>query len=213
MLIIFDWDGTLSDSTAKIIRCIQKASTQCGLREPEDDQIRMLIGLGLKEVIEALFPNQSPAEQLRFKDTYSNIFVADAEVSPLFPGALDAIQTLTQNHHTLAVATGKSRKGLNRVLSGLELNHHFKATRCADETASKPNPQMLKELLTETGFSAENSIMIGDTTFDMDMAKALHIPSIAVTYGAHTRKQLELSQPDVFINDIRELVAMIESFI
>lgn len=207
MFFIFDWDGTISDSAAKIVGCMQVAAAEVQLEVLSDDAIRNIIGLGLPEAIAALYPEESLAAREALKDAYANQFVQkDVKPSPFFPGVMDTLQALKARGHILAVATGKSRRGLDRVLANLQLEDFFHSTRCADETASKPHPQMLNELLEEFSFSAEQAVMIGDTEYDMDMARAIGMPRIAVSYGAHHIDRLKPFDPVMCVDHFEHIL-------
>lgn len=186
MLVIFDWDGTLCDSTAKIVRCMQEAAREVGMPVLDGEAIRNIIGLGLPEALLQLYPDIVPAQADALRAAYSRVFMhTDQTPSPFFPRVEEVMHELRDAGYSLAVATGKSRRGLDRVLANLGLQSFFHATRCADETASKPHPMMLQELLTEFRRPSREAVMVGDTEYDMDMAQRAEMPRIAVSYGAH----------------------------
>lgn len=186
MLVIFDWDGTLCDSTAKIVRCMQGAAHEVGMPVLESDAICNIIGLGLPEALLQLYPAITPAQTTALREAYSRIFMhTDQTPSPFFPQVEEVMHELHDAGYTLAVATGKSRRGLDRVLTTLGMQNFFHATRCADETASKPHPLMLHELLAEFRRQSHEAVMVGDTEYDMGMARSAQMPRIAVSYGAH----------------------------
>lgn len=186
MLVIFDWDGTLCDSTAKIVRCMQGAAHAVGMPVLDSEAICNIIGLGLPEALLQLYPDITPVQTAALREAYSRIFMhTDQTPSPFFPQVEEVMHELRDAGYTLALATGKSRRGLDRVLSALGMQAFFHATRCADETASKPHPQMLQELLTQFRRSSHEAVMVGDTEYDMAMARSVHMPRIAVSYGAH----------------------------
>ena len=211
MLFIFDWDGTLCDSTGKIVRCMQLASRKVGFRELEDVEVLNIIGLGLPEAVRALFP-EAPAASLQvLSKAYSDYFLAD-EHTPMgfFPGVEDTLNHLRDQGYPLAIATGKSRRGLDRVLHSLKMQGFFHASRCADETRSKPDPAMLRALLNEFRRQSEDAVMVGDTEYDMEMAHRANMPRVAVSYGAHTIERLRPYQPLLCIDhfpEIRTLLA------
>lgn len=184
-MIVFDWDGTLFDSTALIVQCIQKACADIGQPVPAKEQAAYVIGLGLHDALAHVAPGLTDEQihqlSLRYRHHYFN---SQHELS-LFDGVLDLLGQLRQRHHWLAVATGKSRSGLNDALSHAELKGMFDATRTADETRSKPHPQMLEELMRELGTPPERTLMIGDTTHDLQLALNAGCDSLAVSYGAH----------------------------
>lgn len=207
MLFIFDWDGTISDSTAKIVRCMQLAAEDAGLEVLPDDEIRNIIGLGLPEAISSLYPRANADEREKLRLGYSAHFLReDTLPSPFFPGVLDTLDSLRRDGFILTVATGKSRRGLDRVLDNLDLKSFFHASRCADETASKPHPQMLNELLLEFSASAQEAVMIGDTEYDMAMAREIDMHRIAVSYGAHHIDRLLPYEPRMCIDSFSEIL-------
>lgn len=206
-LYIFDWDGTLVDSPAKIVHCMQRAAEHCGFDVPAADDVRHIIGLGLPEALEHLFPDKPSRQRKVLQQSYSDCFVAaDNWPCPFFPGVEQTLETLRREGHTLAVATGKSRKGLERAFGHSGLKEFFAASRCADETLSKPHPLMLEELLRECCMPVQDAVMIGDTSFDMAMAAQLGMSRIAVTYGAHSRAALERHEPDLLVQDFAEIL-------
>jgi phosphoglycolate phosphatase len=201
-LIVWDWDGTLANSTAMITDAIVKAAAQVGLPALTPEAATNIIGLGLRESIEALYGN-IPVEQAQAlaKQYTANYYAGESEI-PLFEGAADTIKTLSKRGFKLAVATGKGRRGLNLALEHCGLGKYFQATRTVDECFSKPHPQMLDELMDQLVVLPERTLMIGDTGYDLQMAKNAGVKSIAVTYGAHSAAQLEqfetLEQFDCF---------------
>lgn len=206
MLIIFDWDGTISDSTAKIISCMQHAATDSGIDVLDDATIKNVIGLGLPEAIATLYPELGSRQREALRQHYAEHFVrSDVTPSAFFPGVLDTLEQLRAEGHTLTVATGKSRKGLDRVLQNLAMDGFFHASRCADETASKPNPRMLSELITQFSVPVEQAVMVGDTEYDMAMAHALGMGKIAVSYGAHHIDRLKLFNPLLCVDEFSEI--------
>ena len=206
MLLIFDWDGTLSNSAGGIVAAMQQAAQHFGAPEPTETAVRNVIGLGLPEAMEIVFPQQSREEQDERRELYSRCYVElDREPSGLFPGAMETMESLRSAGHSLAVATGKGRRGLNRVLAGLGLGDFFDATRCADETASKPDPKMIFELLEELDFQAVNSLVIGDSIYDLEMAARAGVASVGVSYGVHSAEQLHLHGPLAVIDAMDQL--------
>lgn len=206
MLVIFDWDGTLLNSLAKISHCMQLAAADAGLARRDEADIRGIIGLGLQEALTTLYPDvpQAPLDLLR--ERYSHHFlIEDRQPCELYPGVQDTLETLKSDGHHIAVATGKSRRGLDRVLGNLGWENYFHATRCADESASKPDPLMLSQLLDELAFPVEEALMVGDTEFDLAMAAQLGMRRVGVSYGAHPQQRLELFRPEAIIDDMRAL--------
>ena len=205
-LIIFDWDGTIIDSQAHIISCMRKGIADENLPVPSDQDITHIIGLSLSRAIETLLPEIDAGLVQKISDNYRTHFFADASgESPLFDGAADIIRVLHAHGYYLAVATGKGRRGLDEALLTTGLGPYFHITRCADETRSKPDPQMLSEILTDLDLTASDAVMVGDTSYDMDMAKNIKMDSIAVTYGMHDKSLLENSMPTYFIDNIEQL--------
>ena len=205
-LVIFDWDGTLMDSVAHIVECLQQAATTLEQPVPSIEAARNIIGLGLPEAIAILFPHASVAARESIRQQYAHHFVLGApDKIQLFDGVRPLLTQLRDAGALLAVATGKSRLGLNRVLAQTGLGDYFVATRCADETASKPHPLMLNELLAHTGIALEEAVMIGDTSYDMEMAQQIAMPRIGVSYGVHSVDVLQTYQPLVIVDNVYQL--------
>lgn len=194
-LIVFDWDGTLMDSTSTIVKSIQAAARDLGLPIPRDEEASHVIGLGLHEAMQAAMPNIDPALYPKVVERYRFHFLTKDPELVLFDGVRDMLTELSQEGYFLAVATGKSRVGLNRALNAVGLLSLFDATRCADETFSKPHPAMLQELTRELGQDLKRTAMIGDTTHDLLMANNAGAAAIAVEYGAHPLDQLQSCKP------------------
>ena len=204
-LIVFDWDGTLFDSTALIVRCIQAACRDIGAAVPSDVDAAYVIGLGLQDALRHAVPGL-PAERypelgLRYRHHY---FASQHELS-MFPGTLAMLQALKARQHWLGVATGKGRRGLDEALAHAQLKGLFDATRTADETASKPDPRMLNELMREFGAEPERTLMIGDTTHDLQLARNAGTPRVAVSYGAHDHEAFAEFAPLTIALSTREL--------
>lgn len=208
MLLIFDWDGTLIDSKSKITAAMQMAAEDLGWPVLEDHKIHNIIGLGLPEAIRSLYPLCSASELQYFREAYARRFLMlDAKCpSDFFPGVLETLDWLRGRGHSLAVATGKSRKGLDRIFKDLGVADYFHSTRCADETASKPDPLMLNELLVEFSVDPSDAVMIGDTEYDLAMAKSIGMPRIAVSYGAHHITRLHAYEPALCLDQFDELL-------
>jgi phosphoglycolate phosphatase len=205
-LIVFDWDGTLMDSAAKIVACFQSALRDAGAADPGDAAIRHIIGLGLNEAAAALLPEETPEVQQRVVERYRQHFLhLDPIESAMFPGVQPALADLSRRGHMLAIATGKSRRGLNRVLEQTGLGPLFTASRCADEAFSKPHPQMLLDILETTGTAPEQAIVIGDTAYDMEMARNAGVDRLAVCYGVHTREHLLPHSPVACVDSFEEV--------
>ncbi|SDU00114.1 HAD-IA family hydrolase [Halopseudomonas salegens] len=196
--LIFDWDGTLANSVEKIVLSMQRAADDVGLDPLSAQAVREIIGLGLPEAIAVLYPNVEDRQLAeRLGTAYGQHYLTLEEVpSPLFDGVRDALDIFRDAGFRLAVATGKKRRGLARVLEKHGLSGFFDATRCADETASKPNPLMLAQILYQLDTPAERAIMLGDSVFDLQMAHNAGVRPVAVSYGAMTREQLLACEPE-----------------
>ena len=205
-LIIFDWDGTLMDSQARIVACLEAASDDLQVPRLTTLQYKHVIGLGLREAIVQLYPNFTETQIIEFADRYRYHFVTANETpSGLFKDVRQMLNTLNQSGYMLAVATGKARRGLEQVLADTGLADCFHGSRCADETRSKPHPQMLEELLDEFGLAAREAIMVGDTEYDLLMAGSLGMDALAVSYGVHDKDSLLKHQPVACVDSISEL--------
>jgi phosphoglycolate phosphatase len=194
-LIVFDWDGTLFDSTALIVRCIQNACEDVGAPRPSGEQAAYVVGLGLADALRHVAPGLPPERYPALGARYRHHYVASQHELSLFPGTLDMLQALKARAHRLAVATGKGRRGLDDALSHVQLHGLFDSTRTADETASKPDPRMLVELMEELGTSPERTLMIGDTTHDLLLARNAGTASVAVSFGAHEHESFAAFGP------------------
>ena len=201
MLFIFDWDGTLCDSLERIIVSAQRAAGDFQLPVPESNEVRSIVGLGLVEAMRSLFPAVNEEQHQSLAECYRQHFLNLGEELPsaLYPGVLDTLEKLRSENHRFAIATGKSRIGLDLVLKEVGLEKYFDASRCADETQSKPHPQMLYELLQELDHKAEDTLMVGDTEFDLMMAQAAGVRAIGVSYGAHPLERLQKCNPHLIV--------------
>jgi len=208
-LLIFDWDGTLMDSLAKIVACLHAAVVRAGLPPRTDAQLRHIIGLGIHEAIDYLFPEGLfPETRQLVVETYRHQFLyADMTPARLFDGVEAMLDTLSARGYYLAIATGKSRSGLDLLLRELGLSHRFHTSRCADETCSKPDPRMLIEILSELDVEPGQALMIGDTEFDVQMAKYAGVDAVAVSHGAHTRQQLLAASPLALLENVTNLLS------
>jgi phosphoglycolate phosphatase len=205
-LLIFDWDGTLMDSHARIVACMQGAARDVGAAPRGDDAVRHIIGLALDKAIGSLYPEAEGAFVERFTEAYRERFLSDGEApQTMFDGAHDVLDVLERDGYMLAVATGKGRAGLNRVLAQAGLERRFHVTRCADETFSKPHPAMLEQILDFTGMSPSQALMIGDTTYDLEMAHNAGVDSLGVSYGAHPPEALAQWRPQAILERIDAL--------
>jgi len=211
-LLVFDWDGTLMDSEARIVTSLRHAIAELKLEPRSDKALSNIIGLGLKEAMLSLYPEADDKLLEAFVEHYRKHFLSDKQLpSRLFTGAMDILQQCHQQGYLLAVATGKSRRGLDRSLDETGCRDLFHITRCADETFSKPHPQMLLEIMTVLDVKAEETLMIGDTEYDMLMASQAGTAALAVDYGVHDRQRLLELQPLSCLSDIRELSAWLKS--
>jgi phosphoglycolate phosphatase len=184
-LIVFDWDGTLFDSTALIVRCMQSACADIGVEVPSTERAAYVIGLGLRDALQHAVPGLPESRYPELGRRYRHHYIARQQELVLFPGTLEMLQALKSRNHLLAVATGKSRLGLDESLQAVQLKGVFDGTRTADETAGKPNPMMLQQLMREFGADPRRTLMIGDTTHDLQLAANAGTASIGVSYGAH----------------------------
>jgi len=190
-LIVFDWDGTLFDSTALITRCIQAACVDVGVTMPSDEQASYVIGMGLIEALQHAAPGLPRERYPELGARYRHHYFARQHEITFFDGALAMLEALKARGHVLAVATGKSRRGLDDALNTSALRGIFDATRTADETASKPDPRMLHELMNDLVVGPERTLMIGDTTHDLQLALNAGVASVGVSYGAHDHGAFE----------------------
>jgi phosphoglycolate phosphatase len=194
-LVVFDWDGTLFDSTTLIVRCIQQACLDIGAEVPSDQAAAYVIGLGLHDALQHAVPGLPPDRYPELGRRYRHHYLARQHELLLFPGTLEMLQALKSRHHLLAIATGKNRRGLDDALAHSQLQGMFDGTRTADETASKPHPRMLHELMAQFGVAPERTLMIGDTTHDLLMAQNAGTPRVAVSYGAHELSAFDAHAP------------------
>lgn len=203
-LIVFDWDGTVIDSHSAIAECMQEASRELGLAVPERERATHVIGLGLHDAMRIVAPDLPAHRYPEFIDAYRRNFLAREDAMQPFPGMRALLEELRQQR-MLAVATGKSRRGLERALKATRLERHFRASRCADETHPKPHPAMLLELMDELACSGPETLMIGDTSHDLEMAAAAGVEAVAVSYGAHPREGLLACGPRACVSSVEEL--------
>ncbi len=209
-LIIFDWDGTLMDSTARIVSCCQKAAVEVNLPVPEAESVRQIIGLNLTRSFEILFPTASESDKMALYESYRTLYVeTDNTPSPVFDGAVEMLTALNNNNIRLAVATGKARQGLNRVMGIAKLEAFFEDSICADEATGKPHPEMIHILLKRFNMKPHQAIMVGDTEHDLEMAHNAKVLSIGVSFGAHSVEQLQKWRPLSILDHLSELPAVI----
>lgn len=204
-LIVFDWDGTLMDSTSTIVKCIQESARDLGLPIPDKRAASYVIGLGLQDAMEAALPDLDPKYYPKMVERYRHHYLSKDNDLALFIGVREMLSELSQAGYFLAVATGKSRVGLNRAMNAAKVLSVFDATRCADETFSKPHPAMLQELTRELGQDMKRTLMIGDTTHDLLMARNAGAAGLAVQYGAHSVAELAAMNPLYAANSVAEL--------
>ena len=203
-LIVFDWDGTLMDSEAQIVACLHAAIADLGLEPMEDDTVKNVIGLGLREAIDTLVPGRDQEFHQTFVDYYRKYWF-QSEASVLFEGVREVLDTFRQQDLLLGVATGKARRGLERVLGETDLASCFHATRCADEAPSKPHPQMLLDIITKLGVLPKETLMVGDTEYDMEMATNAGVAKIAVRTGVHSEERLNRHAPLVCLEQLIDM--------
>jgi len=204
-LIVFDWDGTLMDSAAAIVAAIQAGCRDLSIEPPSDATARHIIGLGLTEALQVVLPELPASRYPVLVERYRHHFLAHDEELVLFEGVSDMLEALTDAGHLLGVATGKSRRGLDRALAESGLAAFFQGTRCVDECHSKPHPQMLQQLMAEFDTSPGSTLMIGDTTHDLMMARNAGVAALAVAYGAHPRAELLAEEPLYCAENVSEL--------
>jgi phosphoglycolate phosphatase len=204
-LLVFDWDGTLMDSAAAISSSLRAACADMELPVPSDERARFVIGLGLQDALRYVVPDLPPTAYPALLERYRHHFLRRDSETTLFDGAPQTLNALRDAGFLLAVATGKSRRGLDRALDTTGLRTLFHATRCADESFSKPHPGMLLWLLDELSVPPSRTLMIGDTSHDMEMALAAAVPRLGVAYGAHPRDNLLKHDPVACLNTFEEL--------
>ena len=207
-LIIFDWDGTLMDSIGLIIESMHVAGEAHGFTTT-DQAVKDIIGLSLMHGIEILYPQASDTQKLAIQQSYADYYIPNSHRTPFFMPIDDMLLTLKQQDKQLAVATGKKRKGLDRVLEASASRHYFTITRCADESGSKPDPQMLRDILDYTKQPISQAVFIGDSIYDIQMANRLGMTSIAVNYGTASSSELAAEQPTYQVDTPQELVALL----
>ncbi len=208
-MIIFDWDGTLCDSVEHIVAAMQGAATELGLNAPTAADTRNIIGLGLPQGVARLFPGLPEAQRREFEQAYSRQYIAHEAAPPrLFPGALDTLEALKSRGLEVAIATGKSRRGLDRILKLFNLSEFFHATRCADETRSKPHPLMIEQILKARKVEPHRALMVGDTEYDLEMATNAGVASVGVSFGVHDTDRLRSHRPLAIVDALPELLEL-----
>ena len=204
-LIVFDWDGTLMDSAAAIVASLQGACRDLDLPVPDDERARYIIGLGLHDALSHILPGLDPEHYPRVADRYRHHFLARDANTTLFPGVTDIVAGLHGAGYRLGIATGKSRRGLTRALDATGLAAYFHASRCADEGHTKPHPGMLQAIMRELDTRSDRTLMIGDTTHDLEMARAAGVAALGVAYGAHAHGALVACSPLACLASVAEL--------
>lgn len=203
-LIVFDWDGTLIDSAGTIAECIQESARDMGLPVPHKEQASHVIGLGLFDSLRLAVPQLTPERYPDFVAHYRRHFLAREDRMLMFPGIRDLLDRLSRDRR-LAIATGKSRRGLDRALAAGGLGEYFCMSRCADETHPKPHPAMLLEIMEALAVRPDRTLMIGDTSHDLNMAAAAGVDCVAVAYGAHPEHGLRACNPRTCVSSVAEL--------
>lgn len=212
-LVIFDWDGTLMDSVNKIVRCFIAAAKDLGWPVPEKKAIENIIGLGLNEAFSELYPSFNDHDNNALADCYRVHFIEldDTEML-MFDGVEAGLERLSTQGYELAIATGKARRGLIQVLDETGLEACFKYSRCADESGSKPHPQMLFDILAEAQIMPQQAVMIGDTTYDIEMAQRAAITALGVSYGVHNRDRLLTAGAVQCVDNFDSVIDWIEGY-
>lgn len=211
-LVIFDWDGTVMDSVGRIVSAMQTSARLAELAVPSAFAVKQIIGLSLDNAFTSLFPMMTAQQHQALFEHYREQYVHhDPTPTPMFDGAELLFQHLRQQQKQLAVATGKARKGLDRIFADTGLGHYFVTSRCADDARSKPDPDMLLQILHETGLQPEQTLMIGDTSHDMSMAQQAGIPRIGVTHGVHGVDVLSKFEPIAIVDDLHQLKTLFTS--
>jgi len=209
-LIIFDWDGTLLDSTGHIVYSMRRAARDLDWRVPEADEVRRIIGLGLPEAIRSLFPDSTEDDVQALRTNYARHFMdEEQDTSRFFPGVPELLHHLHGSGFLLGLATGKARPGLERVWRSHRVGHYFHASRCSDEAPSKPDPAMVLELLETLSVEPEQALMVGDTGFDLEMARAAGVDRVGVRYGAHPASVLERYDPLALVDHLEQLMPLL----
>ncbi len=204
-LVVWDWDGTIMDSTPTIVHCIQQACRDLGFKEPDDSLASSVIGLGIHDSLRRAVPWIEPVHFPSLTERFRYHYLAKDHELHLFVGIRELLEKLRADGYLLGISTGKSRVGLNRSLEFHELGHLFHETRTADESFSKPHPGMLLELSDATQVSVRRMLMIGDTTHDLDMAANAGVDAVAVTYGAHPLVTLKASPSLAHVDNVQQL--------
>lgn len=209
-LVIFDWDGTVMDSVGRIVSSMQIAAEKTGITVPEAAAVQHIIGLSLDPAFDILFPGINQLQRQQLFEHYRDQYVLyDTTPTPLFAGAEALFQQLVNQNVILAVATGKARKGLDRIFAETGLGHYFATSRCSDEAQSKPHPDMLQQIVAELGVKTQAAVMVGDTSHDLKMAQAIAMPRVGVSHGAHAASVLQQYQPLAVIDKLPDLPSVL----
>ena len=212
LLLVFDWDGTLADSEQRIVAAVQSAIDTLGLPGRSHEQVRAVIGLALSEASQTLFPDLPTRQESHFTACYREYYLRDTGTPvPLFAGAEATLRGLVEQHYQLAVATGKGRRGLDRDIANHGLDALFSTTRCADDAPSKPHPQMLVDIMEALDVASAETLMIGDTSYDMEMAGNAGVATVAVSSGVHDRQRLLEYDPLAVLDSVAELPAWLSN--
>jgi phosphoglycolate phosphatase len=207
-LLVFDWDGTLADSEQRIVAAARSAIDTLGLPARSHEQVRAIIGLAMSEACQMLFPDMPKSHESRFIACYREYYLRNTGTPiPLFAGAAATLRALVEQRYRLAVATGKGRRGLDRDIASHGLDALFSTTRCADDAPSKPHPQMLVDIMDELDVASAETLMIGDTAYDMEMARNAGVATVAVSSGVHDRQRLLEFDPLALLDSVAELPA------
>lgn len=213
-LIVFDWDGTLMDSTRQIVESARASIAQLGLPDRDEEQIRNIIGLGFPQVWQTLYPELGQEMYKEFVEVYRGHFwSAEMQISELYPGARELLDDLKGRQHVLAIATGKGRKGLAIDLEATRLDAHFRFRCSAEDARPKPQPDMLLHLMAVSGIDAEQALMIGDTEYDLEMACCAGVPRVGIGHGAHAPERFERWDPLATVDDLTELHAWLDGYL
>ncbi|KZY33957.1 MULTISPECIES: HAD-IA family hydrolase [unclassified Oleiphilus] len=206
---IFDWDGTLVDSEQHIVASLEYAANKLSLPDLGHDAYKNIIGLGMVEALQSLYPSLSDKDVENMRQSYAEFFFRrEMTQENLFDGVIETLEALKAGGLSLAVATGKSRNGLNLALKATGLGHYFDIERCADETRSKPHPMMLEEICSYYGVPAKECVMVGDTEYDLKMASNFGMDAIGVSYGVHEVSRLSVHEPKAIIDHFSELIKL-----
>ncbi|MFD1384035.1 HAD family hydrolase [Rhodanobacter aciditrophus] len=210
-LVIFDWDGTLYNSLTRICEAMLRAGQEAGAEPRAPDDVKNIIGLSLDVAVDVIWPNESQETKQQIQMFYKSHYVASDQTPPeAYGGAIEFLEWLKEQGVQMAVATGKTRRGLDRVMGHTNTGRFFGATRCADETLSKPDPLMIKEILAELEVLPEHALMIGDTEYDLEMASLAGVSSVGVDYGAHHPERLVAHNPLMVVSNLLSLKTQLD---